>query len=113
MRGDLLAYAQQAAREISRPAEWRSCVPAVRYVKAVNAARGPLRKRPAQLQAMLDRASDRGEPAPRVNDVLDCILAPIYLRCPFGLGIDEPDLSVVRRPDIRLLGNFERHPRYR
>ena len=47
---------------------------------------GPLRKRAGQLQAMLDRASDRGEPAPALNDVLDCILAPIYLRAIFGAG---------------------------
>ncbi len=35
---------------------------------------------------MLDRASDRGESAPALNDVLDCILAPIYLRAIFGVG---------------------------
>jgi len=87
LRGDLLAYARQAAREISLPG-------GMAFLRAVLAVRqsgdtqhdGPLRKRAGQLQAMLDRASDRGEPAPALNDVLDCILAPIYLRAIFGAG---------------------------
>lgn len=90
LRGDLLAYARQAAREISRPG-------GMAFLRAVLAVRqsgdtqhqgrlGPLRKRAAQLQTMLDRASDRGESAPALNDVLDCILAPIYGRALFGAG---------------------------
>jgi hypothetical protein len=35
---------------------------------------------------MLDRARDRGESALDQTDVLDCILAPIYLRTLFGVG---------------------------
>jgi AcrR family transcriptional regulator len=87
LRGDLLAYARQAAREIGRPG-------GMAFLRAVLAVRqsgdtqhdGPLRKRAAQLQTMLDRASDRGESAPALTDVLDCILAPIYLRAIFGVG---------------------------
>ena len=87
LRGDLLAYARQAAREISRPG-------GMAFLRAVLALRqsgdtrhdGPLRKRAVQLQAMLDRASDRGESAPALNDVLDCILAPIYGRAIFAAG---------------------------
>ena len=87
LRGDLLAYARQAAREIGRPG-------GMAFLRAVLAVRqsgetqhdGPLRKRAGQLQAMLDRASGRGESAPALNDVLDCILAPIYLRAIFGVG---------------------------
>jgi AcrR family transcriptional regulator len=87
LRGDLLAYALQVAREISRPG-------GMAFLRAVLAVRqsgdtqhdGPLRKRAGQLQTMLDRASDRGESAPALTDVLDCILAPIYLRAIFGVG---------------------------
>ena len=90
LRGDLHAYARQVAREITRPG-------GMTFLRAVLAVRqsgdtqhpgplGPLRKRAGQLQAMLDRASDRGESAPALNDVLDCILAPIYLRAIFGVG---------------------------
>jgi AcrR family transcriptional regulator len=88
LRGDLLAYARQVAREITRPG-------GMAFLRAVLAVRqsgdtqhqsswGPLHKRAAQLQSMLDRAADRGESAPALNDVLDCILAPIYLRAIFG-----------------------------
>ncbi len=86
LRGDLLAYARQVAREITRPG-------GMAFLRAVLAVRqsndgslGPLRKRAAQLQTMLDRATDRGESAPPLNDVLDCILAPIYSRAIFGAG---------------------------
>ncbi|HTQ22876.1 TetR/AcrR family transcriptional regulator [Mycobacterium sp.] len=94
LRSDLLAYARQAAREIARPG-------GMAFLRAVLAVRQdgdprhsePLRKRAGQLQAMLDRAGDRGEAAPHLTDVLDCILAPIYLRTIFGVGgLDEEDL---------------------
>jgi AcrR family transcriptional regulator len=96
LRGDLLAYARQALREITRPG-------GMTFLRAVLAVRqggdtqhdAPLRKRAGQLQAMLDRAGDRGEAAPAVTDVLDCILAPIYLRVIFGVGgPDENDLAL-------------------
>lgn len=87
LRGDLLAYARQVAREINRPG-------GMAFLRAVLAVRqsgdtghdGPLRKRAAQLQTMLDRATDRGESAPPLTAVLDCILAPIYSRAIFGAG---------------------------
>ncbi len=46
----------------------------------------PLRARGAQIQAMLDRARDRGETALDQTDIYDCILAPIYFRTLFGVG---------------------------
>ncbi|PQM45854.1 hypothetical protein [Mycobacterium talmoniae] len=42
---------------------------------------------------MLDRARDRGEPALHYLDVLDCILAPIYLRALIGVAPDAGDRS--------------------
>jgi len=87
LRGDLLAYAVTAAKEITRPgglAFLRAVLGAGEESDARRA--GPLRARAAQIQAMLDRARDRGEPALDYTEVLDCILAPIYLRTLFGVG---------------------------
>jgi len=87
LRGDLLAYAANAANEITRPgglAFLRAVLGASEDSDARRA--GPLRERAAQIQAMLDRARDRGERALDYTHVLDCILAPIYLRTLFGVG---------------------------
>jgi AcrR family transcriptional regulator len=95
LRGDLLAYAFTAAADIVRPGR-------LAFLQALIGARdlsaeqrsAPLLRRAAQFQAMLDRGRDRGEPALEYTAIVDCILAPIYLRFLFGLGIDEPDLEL-------------------
>jgi AcrR family transcriptional regulator len=95
LRGDLLAYARSAAADIARPGR-------LAFLQALIGARDlsdeqratPLLHRAAQFQAMLDRGRDRGEPALDVTAVVDCILAPLYLRYLLGLGIDEPDLEL-------------------
>lgn len=87
LRGDLLAYATNAAKEITRPgglAFLRAVLGASEESDARRA--GPLRERAAQIQAMLDRARDRGELTLDYTEVLDCILAPIYLRTLLGVG---------------------------
>jgi AcrR family transcriptional regulator len=43
-----------------------------------------LAERGAQLQHLLDRAAARGEDAPSVDDLLDVVVAPLYLRALFG-----------------------------
>ncbi|MDL4818309.1 TetR-like C-terminal domain-containing protein [Actinomadura opuntiae] len=40
---------------------------------------------------MLGRARDRGEHPPEALDVLDHILAPMYIRALFGAGPPAPD----------------------
>jgi AcrR family transcriptional regulator len=95
LRGDLLAYALTVAADIVRPGR-------LAFLQALIGARdlsdeqrsAPLRQRAAQFQTMLDRGRDRGEPALEYTAILDCILAPIYLRFLFGLGIDRPDLEL-------------------
>lgn len=42
-----------------------------------------------QLQAMLARARMRGEAAPEANDVVDHLIAPLYIRSVFGMPLDE------------------------
>jgi AcrR family transcriptional regulator len=101
LRGDLLAYARRATADITRPgglAFIRALVLSPAGVEGAPSVRG----RGAAIQAMLDRARDRGEAALLHTDVLDGILAPIYLRTLLGIG--GPD---ARRREIlvdRLLG---------
>ena len=87
LRGDLLAFAANATKDITRPG-------GLAFLQAVLGVRDdsesehsvPLRERGARIQAMLDRARDRGEPALDQTDVYDCILGPIYFRTLFGVG---------------------------
>jgi AcrR family transcriptional regulator len=102
LRGDLLLYARRAAADITRPgglAFIRALVLAPAGVEGAPSVRG----RGAAIQAMLDRARDRGERALRHTDVLDGILAPIYLRTLLGIG----GLDARRREVLvdRLLGS--------
>lgn len=95
LRGDLLAYARTAAADIVRPGR-------LAFLQALIGARdlnteqrfAPLLQRAAQLQSMLDRARDRGEPSLHYTAIVDCILAPVYLRYLLGMSIDEPDLEL-------------------
>jgi hypothetical protein len=50
-----------------------------------------LAERGRQLAEMLDRARSRGENPPEALDVLDHILAPLYIRSLFGMGGLTPD----------------------
>jgi AcrR family transcriptional regulator len=95
LRGDLLAYARTVAADVARPGR-------LAFLQALIGARdvsneqrsAPLLQRAEQFQAMLDRARDRGEPALHYTAVVDCILAPVYLRYLLGVGIDESDLEL-------------------
>jgi len=93
--GDLRTYAANVAREITGP----DGLLLVRLAVALSSngqqglqARDDLRdERTRQLQSMLDRARERGEHAPDALDVLDHILAPMYIRVLFGIGPLTPD----------------------
>ncbi|GGV09800.1 TetR family transcriptional regulator [Streptomyces litmocidini] len=90
LAGDLRAYAAQVAREITGPDG-----PAVLHLAVAlsNSGQQGLRagadlraERTRQLQSVLDRARERGEPAPDALEVLDHVLAPMYIRVLFGMG---------------------------
>jgi AcrR family transcriptional regulator len=95
LRGDLLAYARAAADDVAKPGR-------LAFLQALIGARdlspehrqAPLLSRAAQFQEMLDRARHRGEPALGPAAVVDCILAPIYLRFLLGIPVDESDLKL-------------------
>ncbi|MEN3321488.1 MAG: hypothetical protein V7643_4890 [Mycobacterium sp.] len=88
--GDLRTYAAQVAREITGPDG-----PAVLHLAVALSSNGQQGLRAAdnlraermrQLQSMLDRSHNRGEHAPDAFDVLDHILAPMYIRVLFDMG---------------------------
>ncbi|TDO18374.1 TetR family transcriptional regulator [Mycobacterium sp. BK086] len=95
LRGDLLAYARNAAAEITQPGR-------LAFLQALIGAgdltaekrREFLIQRAMQFQDMLDRGRERGEPALDYTVIVDCILAPIYLRHLLGLRVSESDLGL-------------------
>lgn len=95
LAGDLHAYAAQVAREITGPdglAVLRLTVAlSNRGERGLQARDDFLAERTRFVQAMLDRAGERGEHPPEVLDVLDHIMAPMYIRVLFGAGPLTPD----------------------
>lgn len=93
--GDLRAYAAGVARDVTGPqglAILRLVIALSNAGESGVAAREQfLAERGRQLQGMLDRAHARGEQPPEALDVLDHILAPIYIRTLFGVGPLTPD----------------------
>lgn len=95
LAGDLRTYAAAVAREITGP----DGLAVVRLAVALSSdgpqglqAGDELRgERMRQLQSMLDRAGERGERPPGALDVLDHILAPMYIRVLFGMVPLSPD----------------------
>ena len=110
LRGDLLGYAHNAAHDITRPGglAFLAAILATNQSGALHSrdpaspdgsrdplTAAPLEDRGVQIQAMLDRAHDRGEPLLHQVDVLDGILAPIYLRTILGIaGLDRQRLAM-------------------
>ncbi|BAJ26292.1 MULTISPECIES: TetR/AcrR family transcriptional regulator [Kitasatospora] len=89
LAGDLRTYAAQVAREITGPDG-----PAVLHLaialsgsgeQGVRAGQELRAERTRQLQSVLDRARERGEDAPDVLELLDHVLAPMYVRVLFGM----------------------------
>ncbi|WP_448062351.1 TetR-like C-terminal domain-containing protein [Cellulomonas hominis] len=87
---DLLTYAVRATESIRSPnglAFLRATIAAGDSSdETLDRAREVLVRRGEQIDAMLDRARERGEPSLDSTDVVDGILAPIYLRPIFGIG---------------------------
>ncbi|GAA2266735.1 TetR/AcrR family transcriptional regulator [Nonomuraea roseoviolacea subsp. roseoviolacea] len=87
---DLRVYAAGVVRDVAGP----DGMAALRLVIAlatagedgVKARDAFLAERGRQLQGMLDRARERGEQPPEVLDILDHLLAPVYVRGLFGVG---------------------------
>ncbi|MCS0636024.1 TetR/AcrR family transcriptional regulator [Streptomyces sp. LP05-1] len=97
LRGDLRAFAAQVARDVTGP----DGLAVVRLVMALSAAGEEgarardafLAERARQLTGMLDRARERGEEPPGMLEVVDHILAPMYIRVLFGAGPLTPEYA--------------------
>ncbi|GAA4655407.1 TetR/AcrR family transcriptional regulator [Arthrobacter cryoconiti] len=95
LRGDLRAWAESTAAQIVLPGGF-SLFEALSRSDVTGSggdedtilrreqARGYLKQRSAQLDQAFERARIRGENVPEASDVLDRILAPLYLRVVFG-----------------------------
>jgi AcrR family transcriptional regulator len=88
LRGDLLAYAAQAAEDLSRPdgLAFLHALLTARTDRESAALPSYLKSRAAQIQNMLDRARQRAEPELHATDVVDGVLGPIYMRTLFAIG---------------------------
>ncbi|MFJ7210685.1 TetR/AcrR family transcriptional regulator [Amycolatopsis sp. NPDC098790] len=88
LRGDLLGWAEGVERAMRDP---RGQI----LLRALVATLGPekqpieyLKARGDDLQATLDKAAARGEDVPTVDEVLDFVLAPLYLRVLFRRPVE-------------------------
>jgi len=90
---DLRTWARSISASLASPegsAFFQAFIAAALPTGSNGAARtAALKPRVAQIEAMLDRAKARGEPAPPVEDVVDMLLAPLYTRTLFGMPTDE------------------------
>ena len=96
LEGDLLVWAQRIATLVKGP---DGLVLLRTVMQAGPRARASLVNRGNEIQAMLDRAAARGEPRLDHTDVIDGVLAPIYVRRVFGIGGVDGDYlrRLVRR----------------
>jgi AcrR family transcriptional regulator len=86
LRGDLEQYAVGVAASLSGPLGVLMLRAAVSDIQP-GSERGPsvvLTERRAQLEQMLDRARERGESPPTVDELLELVVAPLYFRALFG-----------------------------
>ncbi|MEV6410218.1 TetR/AcrR family transcriptional regulator [Kribbella sp. NPDC051718] len=95
LAGDLRTYAANVAREITGPDGLALLRLAVALSsngqQGLQALDDLLADRARQLQSMLDRAIERGEQALDALDVLDHVMAPMYIRVLFGIGPLTPE----------------------
>jgi AcrR family transcriptional regulator len=88
LRGDLLAWARPIAASLASR-EGSSFFRAVIATTTPAGADGSLRhaamkRRREQMEMMLERARQRGAKPPDVDELLDHVLAPLYMRALFG-----------------------------
>jgi AcrR family transcriptional regulator len=93
LEGDLRAWARQIAtslRSREGSAFFRVFIATAPTGPADRTGRAAaLAPRLQQIHTMIERAQQRGEPVPRLLDVTDHLLAPLYLRALFGTPADE------------------------
>ncbi|MFJ9345368.1 TetR/AcrR family transcriptional regulator [Streptomyces sp. NPDC101237] len=106
LRGDLVAWAEAGVASIRTP-EGRLLIRAVALSMSGSAtAQGgraeQFQRRIASIEKIRDRATARGEHPPPLEQILDQLIAPLYLRAIFGIApppTGYPDLLVSRLLD--------------
>lgn len=102
LRGDLTGWAGNVARNLNSRKNSALLRMMTATARASRTARDlaslPIGRRIAELEAMLARAKARGEYAPDIMDILDFVLAPIYLRVLF-MGAVREAIFVARLVD--------------
>lgn len=87
LRGDLLAWAARVEQAMTEPDGHVLLRALVATMASAQRPTEHLLARQADLQAMLDRAAARGERTPGVDEVIDHVLAPLYVRVLFGVPV--------------------------
>ncbi|MEV7326192.1 TetR/AcrR family transcriptional regulator [Streptomyces sp. NPDC093970] len=105
LRGDLIAWAEAGVASIRTP-EGRLLIRAVALsMSGSPTAQGEraqqFRRRIASIEGIRERATARGENPPPLEEILDQLVAPLYLRAIFG--IDPPATGYPQRLVDRLL----------
>jgi AcrR family transcriptional regulator len=93
LRGDLSAWGRSIAAGLSSnegSSFFRALVATMMPAGTDESARSAaLTPRSKQISTMMARARERGEKTPPVSEVLDHLLAPLYVRALFGAPADE------------------------
>jgi AcrR family transcriptional regulator len=93
LRGDLLAWAHPIAASLARrdgSSFFRAVIATTPPAGAVGSLRrAALKRRRAQMELMLERARQRGESSPDVDELMDYVLAPLYMRALFGRPLNK------------------------
>jgi AcrR family transcriptional regulator len=99
LEGDLVAWGLRLVRAVTGP---DGPVLVRTVVQAIPGDRAALLRRGEEIQAMLARAAARGEPRLTYADVVDGLVAPIFMRELFGMsGLTD---AFVRRLVRRTIG---------
>jgi AcrR family transcriptional regulator len=102
VRDDVTAWAISVAGAIGNPCGlsllriMASDAPSAKHESDIS--RTPISRRIAELDAMLERGRKRGEPVPTVQDLIEVVLAPLYLHALF-LGPIKKPAGVARLVD--------------
>ncbi|MCW3820806.1 TetR/AcrR family transcriptional regulator [Micromonospora sp. DR5-3] len=105
LRADLEDYAHRAAEDLSGP-DGKLLLRTLVAVRLGTDAELPpaLTRRFEDMQALLDRATARGEKPPTLQQIMDIVVAPLYTALLFGTGPTNPATLINRlqqlHPDL-------------
>jgi AcrR family transcriptional regulator len=85
VEGDLRAWAERVLEYLKRPGGISFLRTAVNTAVDEEGRQRCLRNRRTQLGILLGRAVERGEDVPRLDRVMDRVVAPLYFRVLFGI----------------------------